>query len=137
MNPEIKAQWVAALRSGEYTQTCGHLHDNEGFCCLGVLTDLYIKAHPGKRWVPHAYSDGVFIAFNDFQFLSDDIIKWAGITPHPDHHGNVVADLDEDAEEVLGDNHHIFASSVYPLTSLNDELGMDFKQIADIIEDYL
>lgn len=39
MNPEIKAKWVAALRSGEYQKGADWLH-NEALgthCCLGVL----------------------------------------------------------------------------------------------------
>jgi hypothetical protein len=41
MNPEVKARWVAALRSGEYKQGKGALRLNNKFCCLGVLCDLY------------------------------------------------------------------------------------------------
>lgn len=37
MIPEIKAKWIAALRSGKYQQTKGVLKDHGGFCCLGVL----------------------------------------------------------------------------------------------------
>jgi hypothetical protein len=42
MNAELKAKWVAALRSGEYKQVRGILQQGfgarlEGFCCLGVL----------------------------------------------------------------------------------------------------
>lgn len=41
MNPEIKAKWVAALRSGEYRQAQRKLRGNASdFCCLGVLCDL-------------------------------------------------------------------------------------------------
>ncbi len=45
MSPEFKAQWVAALRSGEYTQGYNHLRakDPQGgysYCCLGVACDL-------------------------------------------------------------------------------------------------
>lgn len=40
MNPEWKAKWVAALRSGEYKQTREFLRTSTGFCCLGVLCDL-------------------------------------------------------------------------------------------------
>lgn len=40
MNPEIKAKWVAALRSGEYTQTSGSLKSEDGHCCLGVLCEI-------------------------------------------------------------------------------------------------
>lgn len=35
--------FLNALRSGEYKQTKYCLKDDEGFCGLGVLTDLYIK----------------------------------------------------------------------------------------------
>lgn len=41
MNPEIKAKWLAALRSGEYQQGRGCLRRGSKefpqFCCLGVL----------------------------------------------------------------------------------------------------
>lgn len=41
MNPEIKAQWVAALRSGTYPQGQSVLRSLDGrYCCLGVLCDL-------------------------------------------------------------------------------------------------
>ncbi len=42
MNPEVKARWVAALRSGEYKQATGVLRrGGKSFCCLGVLCDLH------------------------------------------------------------------------------------------------
>lgn len=37
MNPEYKAPWLAALRSGKYKQTQRVLYDGSGYCCLGVL----------------------------------------------------------------------------------------------------
>jgi len=59
MDPKIKADWVAALRSGKYTQAQGRLRisagDDEsnvdGYCCLGVICDV-----TQKRWVrQHTY----------------------------------------------------------------------------------
>lgn len=48
MNPEIKEQWLTALRSGEYKQGTGQLHYRQNnqseFCCLGVLCDLAKQA---------------------------------------------------------------------------------------------
>jgi hypothetical protein len=41
MNPERKTQWVFALRSGNYKQGRGWLREDDRFCCLGVLCDLY------------------------------------------------------------------------------------------------
>ena len=56
---EHAQELVAALRSGEYTQTSGKLHGKAGFCCLGVACDLYIKAHPNEEgWI--ADEDGLF-----------------------------------------------------------------------------
>lgn len=37
MDKELKAKWVAALRSGEFKQCKGTLHNGVGYCCLGVL----------------------------------------------------------------------------------------------------
>lgn len=37
---ETNRRWVEALRSGKYSQTCGALRDAEGYCCLGVLSEL-------------------------------------------------------------------------------------------------
>lgn len=50
MNPEVKAKWTAALRSGEYTQGKNQLKTATGkFCCLGVLCDLHAK-ETGGEW---------------------------------------------------------------------------------------
>lgn len=41
MNADVKARWLAALRSGEYQQGQNQLRDSEDhFCCLGVLCDV-------------------------------------------------------------------------------------------------
>ncbi len=48
MKAELKAQWVAALRSGQYKQGVGYLHNQGCYCCLGVLADTY---NP-KGWTP-------------------------------------------------------------------------------------
>lgn len=55
MNPDVKARWVAALRSGVYRQGDARvLNDgNGGFCCLGVLCDLFAK-DAGVGWEPSA-----------------------------------------------------------------------------------
>lgn len=42
LEPEFKAKWVAALRSGEYKQGFCFLHNraNNSYCCLGVACKL-------------------------------------------------------------------------------------------------
>lgn len=43
-------KWIEALKSGDYTQTKLNLRDTEGFCCLGVACDLFIKETGVGRW---------------------------------------------------------------------------------------
>lgn len=43
INTDLIIDWVSALRSGEYQQASGRLRTPQGWCCLGVLTDLAIK----------------------------------------------------------------------------------------------
>lgn len=41
MAPELKAKWIAALRSGEYRQGRHALRKADGsYCCLGVLCEV-------------------------------------------------------------------------------------------------
>jgi hypothetical protein len=49
-----RKKWVAALRSGEWKQCRGTMHDGEGYCCLGVA---YMAFFPGAGIVPHRAVD--------------------------------------------------------------------------------
>lgn len=40
MRSELQQKWIDALKSGKYNQTTGVLHDQYGFCCLGVVCDV-------------------------------------------------------------------------------------------------
>lgn len=50
MKPQIKQKWVDALRSGKYTQTRQCLRKGDTFCCLGVLSDIYISNTKAAHW---------------------------------------------------------------------------------------
>ena len=49
MDQELKAKWVAALRSGEYEQGSDVLYRGGKFCCLGVLHKLVTGEPPSKE----------------------------------------------------------------------------------------
>lgn len=75
LNPEFKAKWLVALRSGDYPQGRNHLRSEQGFCCLGVAADLLIKENSEKygKWLntdPHGqpYDTGTCSGF--FQHTS-------------------------------------------------------------------
>jgi hypothetical protein len=41
MNTKLKAEWIAALRSGKYKQGKTFLRDSvDNYCCLGVLCEV-------------------------------------------------------------------------------------------------
>lgn len=79
MNAEIKQQWTQALRSGTYQQVCGSLHDDVGFCVIGVLCDLHRqwmggewkKLRPGMRWYAYEGQSG---------HLPTCVREWASIS---------------------------------------------------------
>jgi hypothetical protein len=77
MNPEVKRLWVDALRSGEYQQGQGALFTGEGYCCLGVLCEVAIKAgleiEKSKRDSEHWLYDG------EAAWLPQSVEKWAGL----------------------------------------------------------
>lgn len=57
MDKALKAQWVNALRSGEYRQARERLRQTGAYCCLGVLCTLV----PGVEWEDddaYVYEDG-------------------------------------------------------------------------------
>lgn len=55
MNPELKAKWIAALRSGNYKQGRGRLKHAGRYCCLGVLGDVM-----GCQFTRHiVFKDGI------------------------------------------------------------------------------
>lgn len=91
MNPEIRDIWKAALTSGEYVQGIGALRTEENrFCCLGVLCDIYIKTTDKARWSGKVNHDYTFMDDNGSRssgFLTQDVRKWAGlanVTPEVD-----------------------------------------------------
>lgn len=124
MNQEVKAKWLTALRSGDYKQAQGALKDNTGFCCLGVLCDVYDKEHKQDNWTENSIGDGLHI--NSHGLPSATVMKWAGLPTD---------------ETSLGDNnpktsipHSKYTTMRLGVADLNDSGNYNFNQIADIIE---
>ncbi|QGT54356.1 hypothetical protein b3_0112 [Synechococcus phage B3] len=118
MNSRIKEKWIAALRSGEYTQGKKQLHSKEGaFCCLGVLCDLYLKEKglawedSGDEWYELVYDDRRYATVPPIS-----VREWAGTNS--------------------ADSNFYPRNGSINLIKHNDELGSDFNKIADVIEAY-
>ena len=117
MNPEIKAQWVAALRSGEYKQGNEYLHRGDTFCCLGVLCDLAIEAG-APEVKENRHPDGSISTYNGSEsYLPSSVVEWAGLS--------------------CSDPFLVFKSGevneCHPVSDFND-CGATFDEIADLIE---
>jgi hypothetical protein len=125
LDPTIKAQWVAALRSGEYMQGKYALCtvSPDGYvkhCCLGVLTELAVKA--GLPIEKGFTSQGT--AYNgEVLTLLHDVRAWAwGLGPRSPH--DAAIKIQRTVERLAQTN-----DGVGP-----NELGKDFEYIADFIE---
>lgn len=131
LRPEIKAQWLTALRSGEYTQCQNVLQDTTGFCCLGVLSDLHSKATGDDQWrerFENCSEDGYVSqdVLAGYTYIGEKetppvpVMEWAFENFEPDHDRLV---------GVLAGNHCIADT----LAGMNDD-GSSFQEIADMIE---
>lgn len=128
MNPEIKERWVKELRSGNYKQTKDCLKDDDGYCCLGVLTDLAIQDGVIDPWkvssdtersvyfIPSVDEDNPEETWDEESVLPPKVRDWAGLDLKNPH-----VRLSESISSV-------------PISDPNDN-GYTFEQIADIIEE--
>lgn len=117
MDTKIKADWIAALRSGDYIQGRGQLRETDlstgatSFCCLGVLCNLHAIAHP-KIAAAQSTKDSYMQMTS---YLPPSVEIWSGLS---------------DKAGVYG---HRVGPSVGSLANDNDN-GKSFEQIAGIIE---
>lgn len=122
MHAAIKTQWLTALRSGEYVQGSGFLHRNNTYCCLGVLCDLAVKAGVVTVEAPTGH-DTIF-RYGDHGLgstLPQSVMDWSGVHGPTGDLCTIIEGPDQ------GD--------LTDLASLNDYLGYNFSQIADVIEE--
>lgn len=115
MNPEVKKQWLEALRSGEYKQGKEYLRNGDQYCCLGVLCDLHSK-ETGTPWSEVLDHDeqNVFRYESSASIPQSKVIEWSGFDPN-----NVKIK---------------YKNMSYNIMFLNDSRGLSFSQLADLIE---
>jgi hypothetical protein len=126
MKADIKTKWIAALRSGQYEQTTEILRSTAGYCCLGVLCDLYSR-ETGVPWQQNAHVE--FSMHGGHSVLPYEVEQWAGLTH--EHGGYVAVNKRYDEGEDTIVDHSLM------LTELNDSWEYNFHQIADVIEEQL
>lgn len=123
MNPEIKALWIAALRSGEYEQGVAALNSENKFCCLGVLCELAVK----EGGIVQVSDRKGIVSYDGYSaYLPDSVREWAGVG---DEDGKFEEKITYELPEYPG---RMAVAST--LTRLNDSARYNFNQIADVIE---
>lgn len=148
MKPEVKEKWIAALRSGEYRQARGVLNDGQGgYCCLGVLCE--VAKQEGVKLITLERVDDYITAETLFPFLERESVVVSGRTIAPSTKG--VTYIDEEGKanfEVLpegvwkwagleGSNPNYQIDSIPGSLIDDNDSGMNFEEIAYIIENYL
>ena len=119
MDPQIRARWVAALRSGKYEQGIGYLRCDAGLCCLGVLCELAVQDFVIPLPV---LEDGVWFYVSKTGSLPDAVVRWAGLlSTDPDIGGTVLSDFNDGLLEVCAADRRAVERRT-------------FAQIADLIE---
>jgi hypothetical protein len=116
MNIEVKQKWVEALKSGEYIQGSEYLCNNNKHCCLGVLTDLYVKEN-NLEWNTMTYDDdNVKSLNNECTVLPDCVIEWA---------------------DLPNKNPYVFCNGKKMMIAEHNDGGVTFEELAQIIEEQL
>jgi hypothetical protein len=117
MKSEIKEKWIAALTNGKYQQGRDKLRsDDNTYCCLGVLCDLYQKDNPEvSAWMN---GEGYYFQCPD-EFSSTKIAKM------PNYPNTEVF------EKYAG----MARRQMLQLAGANDS-GVKFHEIAEMVKEY-
>lgn len=129
LKPEVKEKFLKALRSGEYKQISQVLHKkNIGFCCLGVLSDLYLKEKK-LEWIVPEFGLGLSFPNENLECksLPQEVSEWCGFEKTDNRFPSNIY-----IETYLRGNEQSCS-----LMFLNDNLSMSFEEIANIVEKQL
>jgi len=125
MRTDVKEKWVKALRSKKYRQGGGYLHQNDSYCCLGVLCEIAVEEGIIKRkelddYNPiegAVYEYGIAYYDSGIYTLPKSVMEWAGLT--------------STSPRVVKEG------QMRDLPALNDSGNYTFDDIADLIEESL
>jgi len=126
----IRKMWVDALRCGDYKQGKGVLRSTDdtgdSFCCLGVLSDLYVReGHATWDRIGEDHYRVLGSGWNVLGHLSilpHQIMRWVGLLSDT---GKLFIEKYEDEED----------DDMRFLVAMNDkEQNLTFAEIADVIE---
>lgn len=142
LDPTVKAAWLAALRDPNAIQAQRELlckeADSEffdGMCCLGKLCEVYSNS-PDKEEGAGFDNNGAFwvggVSYESF--APPEVADWAF-----KQKTNSSSDQDSPSSSEFDTKEFavMYNDALTPLWKLNDDHGLTFAQIADLIEEQL
>lgn len=130
-NLENIKKWTAALRSGEYKQGVGALHNAgvdgkpDEYCCLGVATVVAMNngCEIERKGTPN---------YGSYQYQAPgDKVTWSGILPPP-----VVQWLGLEGKSAAQGSVVFDKEGNHDVIGLNDRDHWDFNRIADKLDEH-
>ena len=123
---EFYANWIEALRSGNYPKSRGQLRTTSGFCCLGVACDLF---DPNNWWFNSTRK--AYLHAAEHHMLPNIVQTELNLRTHAGEFNPI--DLPLHLQETIRkmQSERLFQPS---LTAIND-LTDDFSLIIEILEE--
>lgn len=142
MDPERKAQWVAALRSGNFPQGKEQLLtgtvEQGSYCCLGVLCELYRRDTGNGEWTTDGPREENYFEVEEgdrsWSSLPVGVARWAGFVNELD--AIPLGAQDPQVRQEIKLPGDLIRTEPIALANLNDS-GTPFDEIADLIEEQL
>lgn len=142
MDPDVKDEWVNALRSGEYIQGQRVLKSGpNSYCCLGVLCaihgrhqDAFVDFEKDARGEWGYPFKGQCEKGKAYLLPPDIVYEWSGLKVTRPDDKRMCATVNTPVDDPFT------VTTCTPagmLPSLNDSYGFTFMEIADYIEKYL
>lgn len=125
----IGLKWTSRMRSGTIHQTRKHLGRNDGSRCgLGVLCDLAVEEGiiaPPRKYHTNAGPRGCVVYDGSRHNLPAAVVNWAGLkTSYAQYPGEITPGRG-------------CTESGLPSIALDNDSGVSFSELADIIEQHL
>ena len=71
LDRNLLIDWAKTLKSGKYKQGQGYLRQNDAYCCLGVLCDVF----DSSNWIRTTHIDNNYFCYRTDQCYAGDLPK--------------------------------------------------------------
>ena len=139
LKPYVKGLWLSELRSKKYQQGTEWLKTvqfgkESKYCCLGILTEIYLKEHK-EEWITPSIDEDSHVQLCS---ITDDIERRKALPPKRVNEWAL-----DDTSKGIKDHPWVYEKHIsekglefeWSLWKDNDCKKLTFLQIADIIEE--